>query len=81
MLEPEAAFGTINEDNIQKFPCYQFPPDLQISKGLVVDFADRSGYSQAGVVQEFDSRYVTINFNHPLAGRSIRFRVKLYEVA
>jgi len=80
VLEAQAAFGEVNEDNIQRFPCYQFPPDLEISKGLVVDFTDRSGYTQAGVVLDHDVRYVTIDFNHPLAGRKIRFRVKLYEV-
>ena len=80
VLPAEQAFGPVNEDNIQRFPHYQFPPDLVISKGLMIDFADHSGNSQAGVVESFDARYVTIDFNHPLAGRAVRFRVKLHEV-
>lgn len=81
LLPPERAFGPVNEDNVQKFPLYSFPPDLVLSKGLVVDFADqRAGYSQAGVVVDFDKRYVTVDFNHPLAGRTLRFRAVIHAV-
>lgn len=80
-LPPEQAFGVHNEDNVQKFPLYRFPPDLVLSKGLMVDFADqRADYSQAGVIKDFDKRYVTVDFNHPLAGRGLRFRAVIHAV-
>jgi FKBP-type peptidyl-prolyl cis-trans isomerase SlpA len=81
LLPPEQAFGAVNEDNVQKFPLYRFPPDLVLSKGLMVDFADgRADYSQAGVVLDFDKHYVTVDFNHPLAGRTLRFRAVIHAV-
>jgi FKBP-type peptidyl-prolyl cis-trans isomerase SlpA len=81
VLPPEQGFGGVNDDNIQKFPLYRFPPDLVLSKGLMVDFADgRVGYSQAGVVVEFDKHHVTVDFNHPLAGRDLRFRAVIHAV-
>jgi len=80
-LSPEQAFGVYNEDNVQKFPLYRFPPDLVLSKGLMVDFADqRADYSQAGVIKDFDARYATVDFNHPLAGRAVRFRATVHAV-
>lgn len=79
-LEPADAFGPVNEDNVQRFPLYQFPPDLALSAGLLVDFADASGNSQAGVVRSVDKQYVEVDFNHPLAGRALRFTVHIHDV-
>jgi FKBP-type peptidyl-prolyl cis-trans isomerase SlpA len=80
LILPDAAFGQINEDNIQRFPTYQFPPDLGLEAGLVINFADSAGNNQAGVVKQFDIAWVEVDFNHPLAGRSIKFRFHIHAV-
>lgn len=80
LLPPERAFGQPNDGNIQRFPRFRFPPDLQLQEGLVVDFADSSGNSQAGVVLGCDSQWVRIDFNHPLAGKTVRFRAMIVQV-
>jgi FKBP-type peptidyl-prolyl cis-trans isomerase SlpA len=79
-LEPAQAFGSVNEDNVQRFPLYQFPPDLALTPGLMVEFADAAGNNQAGVVRSIDKQWVEVDFNHPLAGRAIRFRVHVHDV-
>ena len=80
-LEPEQAFGAVNEDNIQRFPVYRFPPDLRLERGLMVDFADAAGNNQAGVIVAEDARHVEVDFNHPLAGRRICFSVQIHQGA
>jgi len=80
-LEPEHAFGAINEDNVQRFPVYQFPPDVALSPGLMLEFGDAAGNRQAGVVRSIDKQWVDVDFNHPLAGRAIRFSVHVHDVA
>jgi FKBP-type peptidyl-prolyl cis-trans isomerase SlpA len=80
-LEPEQAFGPINEDNVQRFPLYQFPPDLGLAIGVMIEFADAAGNNQAGVVRSVDKQWVEVDFNHPLAGRRIRFSVHVHKVA
>ncbi len=81
MLEPEQAFGSVNEDNVQRFPLYRFPPDLALENGTMVEFADAAGNTQAGVVRKADKTWVEVDFNHPLAGRKIRFSVLVQDVA
>ena len=76
-IPPAQAFGLPNADNVQGFPRYRFPADLPLCEGLLIDFADSAGNSQAGVVRKFDSTRVEIDFNHPLAGKSIVFRAKV----
>lgn len=76
-IPPAQAFGLPNADNVQGFPRYRFPADLPLCEGLLIDFADSAGNSQAGVVRKFDSARVEIDFNHPLAGKSIVFSAKV----
>lgn len=80
-LPPEEAFGLLREENFQRLPRFRFPADLCLEPGLIVDFADQAGNTQAGVVRGFDSSSVEIDFNHPLAGRSLRFRARIVAVA
>lgn len=79
-LAPERAFGAVNEDNVQRFPLYQFPPDLALSPGLMLEFGDAAGNMQAGMVRGSDKQWVDVDFNHPLAGRAIRFHVHVHDV-
>ncbi|MDY6983738.1 MAG: peptidylprolyl isomerase [Pseudomonadota bacterium] len=81
VLPPEQAFGNVNEDNVQRFPVYQFPPDVALSPGLMLEFGDAAGNNQAGVVRSVDKQYVDVDFNHPLAGRAIRFSVHVHAVS
>jgi FKBP-type peptidyl-prolyl cis-trans isomerase SlpA len=81
VLPPEKAFGNVNEDNVQRFPVYQFPPDVALSPGLMLEFGDAAGNNQAGVVRAIDKQWVDVDFNHPLAGRAIRFTVHVHAVS
>ncbi|MGV3591011.1 MAG: FKBP-type peptidyl-prolyl cis-trans isomerase [Gammaproteobacteria bacterium] len=81
VLQPEQAFGNVNEDNVQRFPLYQFPPDVALSPGLMLEFGDAAGNNQAGVVRGIDKQWVDVDFNHPLAGRAIRFNVHVHDVS
>lgn len=74
------AFGPINPDNQQRFPRYQFPPDLALSENLLVEFADASGYKQAGRVVHIGVHDVEIDFNHPLAGKDILFTAEIHSI-
>lgn len=80
LLSPAQAFGVVNEENVQRFPLYQFAPDLALVPGLMIEFADAAGNRQAGTVRHFDKQWVEVDFNHPLAGRTLRFRVQVHEV-
>lgn len=81
VLVPAAqAFGEINPDNQQRFPRFHFPPDLALTENLMIEFADASGYKQAGRVVSISARDVEIDFNHPLAGRDILFNATVYRI-
>ncbi|BDX04238.1 peptidyl-prolyl cis-trans isomerase [Marinomonas pontica] len=78
VMHPEKAFGAHNESNIQRMPRSQFSMDLE--EGMVVSFADMSKNELPGVIAEIGEQEVIVDFNHPLAGRSLTFRAQIVDV-
>jgi FKBP-type peptidyl-prolyl cis-trans isomerase SlpA len=46
----------------------------------VVSFADAARTELPGVVTDFDDEEVVVDFNHPLAGKAVRFDVSILRV-
>ena len=78
-IAPENAFGQPNPQNVQVMPRSQFT-DMELSEGLLVIFNDAANAELPGVVKAFDDDQVTIDFNHPLAGKTLIFEVEILEV-
>ncbi len=77
---PEDAFGQPNPNNVQVFTRQDFSKDMEIAEGLVISFADASQSELPGVVKSIDGDRIEIDFNHPLAGRTILFDVEIIAV-
>lgn len=80
VLPPSQAFGDLNPDNVMRYPRSQFDPELPLTRGLVLGFSDSAGNEQAGVIKGFGEDGVDVDFNHPLAGREIRFTAQILRV-
>ena len=78
-IEPENAFGQPNPQNVQVMPRGQFQ-DMELSEGLLIIFNDAANAELPGVVKAFDEQQVTIDFTHPLAGKTLSFDVEIIEV-
>ncbi|MFK3774814.1 MULTISPECIES: FKBP-type peptidyl-prolyl cis-trans isomerase [Pseudomonas] len=78
-LAPESAFGQHNPQNVQVMPRSQFE-GMELSDGLLVIFNDAANTELPGVVKDFDDHQVTIDFNHPLAGKTLSFEVEILDV-
>ncbi len=79
-VEPEHAFGMPNDSNVQELGRDQFDDDVELELGLVFSFGDAVGGELPGLIIEFDEQWVTVDFNHPLAGRTILFDVLVHRV-
>ena len=79
VIDPQAAFGEPREENIQSLRRDRFSKELQLEPGLMISF-DGPGGELPGVVRRVMEREVEVDFNHPLAGRSIIFDVSVLAV-
>jgi FKBP-type peptidyl-prolyl cis-trans isomerase SlpA len=76
LLEPSQAFGQHNPDLVKRLP----KGGADITPLTLVEFAAPSelgGAKFAGLVRELDDTAALVDFNHPLAGKSIRFEVEV----
>lgn len=78
-IPPEHAFGQHNESNVQAVARGNFNDD-ELEEGMVFSFMNGDG-ELPGVVLEIGDDEVLIDFNHPLAGQTITFSVKIVAVA
>lgn len=78
-LPPEAAFGPRRDDLIERVRRADFPDDTA-EVGTILSFAAPDGSRYAGVVVELDDEWGVVDFNHPLAGKTIRFEVEIIGV-
>ena len=77
---PEDAFGQPNPANVQRFNRDIFGADMELHPGLVISFADAAQAELPGVISGFDGDEVLVDFNHPLAGRTLLFDVQIFDV-
>ena len=77
---PENAFGQPNDNNVQCMDRDHFEDDSELEIGMVFSFADAAGGELPGMLLSFDDEEVTVDFNHPLAGRKILFDVLVHRV-
>ena len=80
VLQPEQAFGGYRDELLQRLPSEAFPDGLSVEAGQVIEFAGPDGARLSGLVKAIDSAQALVDFNHPLAGRSIRFEVEILAV-
>ena len=77
LLEPDQAFGAHNADLVQRIARGELPEGSVVELHSLVEFAAPGGGRFAGLVRELDADSALIDFNHPLAGKSIRFEVEV----
>lgn len=77
-LEPEQAYGPVREELINQVPLDRVPEGVQTGQML-------EAQTEAGpipvVVTEVTEEAVTIDANHPLAGKKLIFDLEIVEVA
>ncbi len=85
VLQPDAAFGAVNPKNCHQFPIAKFSNLLEdelmpTRVGSVVAFKDAAGFDLPGVVSAINKDSIIIDFNHPLAGKTIVFKAAIFSV-
>jgi peptidylprolyl isomerase len=74
------AFGPRLDELTREVPRDDIPDDIELSAGMVLNAQGPSGQTQRFTVVDFDDQKVTIDGNHPLAGKDLTFQVELMEV-
>jgi len=79
-LEPNEAFGPRLDKLIIDLPRDGFTQDADIIVGSKVAINSSDGRKFTGIVLEIKDENITVDFNHPLAGKNLIFTVTVVSV-
>jgi FKBP-type peptidyl-prolyl cis-trans isomerase SlyD len=80
VIEPEEGYGAVKENLVQDIPRSQFPEGTDIAPGMSFQAQGPQGPIMLTVKELKDDETVTVDLNHPLAGKQLHFEVKVAEV-
>ncbi len=74
LVKAEDAYGEVNPEAVQTLPIEQFE-GVDLKEGMTLYGQGEDGQTVQVVVKSFNDKEVTIDFNHPLAGKDLMFSV------
>ena len=78
IVPPEDGYGPWQEEQVQNLPRNVFPENMELEEGMGVELRDtNSGRSYQAFIKEIQPETVVVDFNHPLAGETLYFDVKI----
>ena len=75
-LAPEDAFGAHRAELIERVERRHLPPDA-VEAMSILEFTAPDGSRYPGLLTELHEDHALIDFNHPLAGKTIRFEATI----
>jgi len=76
----EEAYGPRNPDAMQAVPRDQIPADIPLDLGTRLNMQTPQGQQVPVTVTEVTEESVTLDANHPLAGKDLTFEIELVSV-
>lgn len=76
-LEPEDAYGEYDDEDIETIERGDIPDADQLEIGMVVEVEDPDGYAYMAHVKEITGDSIVLDFNPPLAGKTLTYNVEV----
>ena len=73
-INPDLAFGFVDVARDE------FDPEIELQAGLIIEFSTPNEDFVPGTIMSFDESIVKVDLNHPLAGQTVRYKVKIIAV-
>jgi FKBP-type peptidyl-prolyl cis-trans isomerase SlyD len=76
-LQPADAYGDYDDDDVETIPLSDLPDAETLEEGMVVVMEDEEGYLFDAIIREIGKDTVVLDFNPPLAGKTITYDVQV----
>jgi FKBP-type peptidyl-prolyl cis-trans isomerase SlyD len=79
-IQPEDAYGEYDPDSLEVANIDEFSEEIPLDVGTFLDLRDDEGEVLSAQIIEADDETVTLDFNHPLAGKTLTFEIKVADL-
>lgn len=76
-VQPADGYGEMDPQGVQFFPIAALPKDLELAVGMTLQAQDHGGHIHTVYVSEIQADGVMLDFNHPLAGKTLHFQTRI----
>jgi len=80
-IPPAEAYGDRHDQLVQQVPKSALPDDMKPEVGMQLQSQSPEGQIMNLVVVEVEEESITVDANHPLAGKALTFAIELVEIA
>ena len=74
------AYGERQDDMVQEVPKSALPPDMEPEVGMALGARSQTGAEMRLTVTAVDEDTITVDGNHPLAGKALNFDIELVSI-
>ena len=79
-IDPENAYGPVEEGARQAVPRAEIPADIPLELGMQLQVQTPDGHAMPVTVVELTDESVTLDANHPLAGKDLTFDFEVVSI-
>ena len=79
-VAPEAGYGEHDPEAFMDVPRREFPAEIPLEIGTELQLQDQDGQPMYARIDEINDDTVTLDFNHPLAGKELHFEVTIMAI-
>ena len=79
-VPPEEGFAPHHDQRAQVIDRKKLPPDLKLEVGRQLEVRRSNGQTMLVTVTDSPDATMTLDSNHPLAGKALTFNIKLIEI-
>ena len=79
-IPPEEGYGVRDNQLIRAFPKDKLPADPEPKPGMILSLKAPNGQTILAKIDRIEAEEVFLDFNHPLSGKNLNFKLKLVEV-
>jgi FKBP-type peptidyl-prolyl cis-trans isomerase SlyD len=76
-IQPEDAYGIYDPDSLEVAKKEEFSEEIPLDVGTFLDLRDNEGEVLSAQIIEADEETITLDFNHPLAGKVLIFEISI----
>ena len=76
-IQPKDAYGEHHAEYTKDLPRQGVPPDMELKEGMMLIFSNEQGQKVPAVLKKVNKDTITVDFNHPLAGKTLNFKIKV----
>ena len=78
-IESKDAYGEHKPELVKSFPRASLPTDKDFKPGMIMILGTPDGHKFPAVIVKVSDTELTLDLNHPLAGKSLNFEITVVE--